>query len=233
MNVISIVIQILILLFAITVHEAAHGWAAKKLGDPTAYNMGRVTLNPLAHIDPFGTVILPLLLSLARMPAFGWAKPVPVNPYNFRNPRRDNLWVSFAGPAANLSVAFVSFLILIVMKLSIPEIGLFIKALINGFFRQMGFMLPVLAPGFYPLQGLALVLLMLVLINSYFAIFNLIPIPPLDGSGILAGLLSDSALARYDKIRPFGFIIVLLLIYMGLLNILMWPIKLMIVIVLG
>lgn len=233
MNVISIVIQILILLFAITVHEAAHGWAAKKFGDPTAYNMGRVTLNPLAHIDPFGTVILPLLLSLARMPAFGWAKPVPVNPYNFRNPRRDNLWVSFAGPAANLSVAFVSFLILIVMKLAIPEIGLFIKALINGFFRQMGFMLPILSPGFYPLQGLALVLLMLVLINSYFALFNLIPVPPLDGSGILAGLLPDRALARYDKIRPFGFIIVLLLIYMGLLNVLMWPIKLMIVIVLG
>jgi len=192
-----------------------------------------VTLNPLAHIDPFGTVILPLLLSLARMPAFGWAKPVPVNPYNFRNPRRDNLWVSFAGPAANLSVAFVSLLILIIMKLSIPQIGLFIKALINGFFRQMGFMLPVLSPGFYPLQGLALVLLMLVLINSYFALFNLIPIPPLDGSGILAGLLSDKALARYDRIRPFGFIIVLVLIYMGLLDILMWPIKLMIVIVLG
>lgn len=233
MNVISIVIQILILLFAITVHEASHGWAAKKLGDPTAYNLGRVTLNPLAHIDPFGTVILPLLLSLARMPAFGWAKPVPVNPYNFRNPRRDNLWVSFAGPAANLSVAFISFLILIIMKLSIPEIALFIKALINGFFRQMGFMLPVLSPGFYPLQGLALVLLMLVLINSYFALFNLIPIPPLDGSGILAGLLSDNALARYDRIRPFGFIIVLILIYMGLLDILMWPIKLMIVIVLG
>ena len=233
MNVLSIIIQILILLFAITVHEASHGWTAKKLGDPTAYDMGRVTLNPLAHIDIFGTVILPLLLSLARLPAFGWAKPVPVNPYNFRNPRRDNLWVSFAGPAANLGVAFASFLVLIAMKLTIPQIGLFIKALINGFFRQMGFMLPVLSPGFYPLQGLALVLLMLVLINSYFALFNLIPIPPLDGSGILAGLLPDSALSRYDRLRPFGFIIVLLLIYMGFLDLLMWPIKLMIVIVLG
>jgi Zn-dependent protease len=233
MNVISIVIQIFVLLFAITVHEASHGWAAKKLGDPTAANRGRVTLNPLAHIDPFGTILLPLLLSLAHMPAFGWAKPVPVNPYNFKNPRRDNLWVSFAGPAANLAVAFFSFLILIVLKFAVPSVGLFIKALINGFFRQMGFMLPVLSPGFYPLEGLALILLMLVLINSYFALFNLIPIPPLDGSGILMGLLSDNAASRYDRIRPFGFIIVLLLIYMGLLDILVWPVKLMIVIVLG
>ena len=233
MNVISIVIQIFILLFAITVHEASHGWAAKKMGDPTAFNMGRVTLNPLAHIDPFGTILLPLLLSLARMPAFGWAKPVPVNPYNFRNPRRDNLWVSFAGPAANISVALASLIILLGMKLALPNVGLFIKALINGFFRQMGFLLPVLPRGFFPLEGLALILIMMVLINSYFALFNLIPVPPLDGSGVLMGLLSDNAASRYDRIRPFGFIIVLFLIYMGLLDILIWPVKLMIVIVLG
>jgi len=233
MNVISIVIQIFVLLFAITVHEAAHGWAARKMGDPTAANLGRVTLNPLAHIDLFGTILLPLLLSLARMPAFGWAKPVPVNPYNFRNPRRDNLWVSFAGPAANLIVALSSLILLVLMKLTIPSIGLFIKALINGFFRQMGFLLPVLPRGFYPLEGLVLVLIMTALINSYFALFNLIPIPPLDGSGVLMGLLSDNAASRYDRIRPFGFIIVLFLIYMGLLDILMWPVKLVIVIVLG
>lgn len=233
MNVISIVIQIFVLLFAITVHEAAHGWTAKKMGDPTAYNMGRVTLNPVAHIDPFGTIILPLLLSLARLPAFGWAKPVMVNPRNFRNPRRDNLWVSFAGPAANISVALVSLILLFLMKLTIPGVGRFIQALINGFFRQMGFLLPVLSRGFYPLEGLALILIMTVLINSYFALFNLIPVPPLDGSGVLMGLLSDQAAFRYDRIRPFGFIIVLFLIYMGFLDILMWPVKLMIVIVLG
>ncbi|MCX6567203.1 MAG: site-2 protease family protein [Candidatus Aminicenantes bacterium] len=233
MNVISIVIQIFVLLFAITVHEASHGWAAKKMGDPTAFNMGRVTLNPLAHIDPFGTVLLPLLLSLARMPAFGWAKPVPVNPDNFRNPRRGNLWVSFAGPAANIAVALTSLILLLGMKLALPNVGLFIKALINGFFRQMGFLLPVLPRGFFPLEGLALILIMMVLINSYFALFNLIPVPPLDGSGVLMGLLSDNAASRYARIRPFGFIIVLFLIYMGLLDILIWPVKLMIVIVLG
>ncbi|MBM3294801.1 MAG: site-2 protease family protein [Candidatus Aminicenantes bacterium] len=231
--VISIVIQLFVLLFAITVHEAAHGWAAYKFGDPTAYNLGRVTLNPLAHIDPFGTVLLPILLSLARMPAFGWAKPVPVNPYNFRHPRRDNLWISFAGPAANLTVAAAAFVVLMVLKLSSDRVGLFIKAIVNGFFRQMGFALPILQPGFYPLEGLALILLFMILLNAYLAMFNLLPVPPLDGSGIMMGLLSEGAAARYDRIRPFGFIIVLMLIYMGVLEVIMWPVKLFIAITLG
>jgi Zn-dependent protease len=233
MNVLSIAIQLFVLMFAITVHEASHGWAAAKLGDPTALNMGRVTLNPLAHIDPFGTILLPILLSLARMPAFGWAKPVPVNPYNLRNPRRDNLWISFAGPAANLSVAAGAFIGLVLLKLSSARVDLFIKALIDLFFRQMGFALPVLQRGFYPLEGLALILVMMILLNSYLALFNLIPVPPLDGSGILMGFLSEGAASRYDRIRPFGFIIVLMLIYMGLLEIIIWPVKLFIVITLG
>ena len=233
MSVISIVIQLFVVLFAITVHEASHGWAANKFGDPTAYNLGRVTLNPIAHIDPFGTILLPLLLSLARMPAFGWAKPVPVNPYNLRNPRRDNLWISFAGPAANLTVAASAYVVLMILKLTSGRIDYFLKVMINSFFRQMGFALPILQRGFYPLEGLALILLFMILLNSYFALFNLIPIPPLDGSGILMGLMSDGAASRFDRIRPFGFIIVLMLIYMGLLEILMWPVKLFIVMTLG
>ena len=233
MNVISIVIQLFVLLFAITVHEASHGWAANKFGDPTAFNLGRVTLNPLAHIDPFGTIILPILLSLARMPAFGWAKPVPVNPYNLRRPRRDNLWISFAGPAANLTVAASAWAVLMVLKTANDRVGLFIKVMINGFFRQLGFSLPVLQPGFYPLEGLALILLMMILLNAYLAMFNLIPIPPLDGSGILMGLLPDGAASRFDRIRPYGFILVLMLIYLGLLEIIMWPVKLFIVLTLG
>ena len=233
MNVISIVIQLFVLLFAITVHEASHGWAANKFGDPTAFNLGRVTLNPLAHIDPFGTIILPILLSLARMPAFGWAKPVPVNPYNLRRPRRDNLWISFAGPAANLTVAASAWAVLMVLKTANDRVGLFIKVMINGFFRQLGFSLPVLQPGFYPLEGMALILLMMIILNAYLAMFNLIPIPPLDGSGILMGLLPDGAAGRYDRIRPYGFILVLMLIYLVLLEIIMWPVKLFIVLTLG
>ena len=100
MDILSIVISLFVFLFAITIHETAHAWSALKLGDPTAYAAGRVSLNPLAHIDPIGTVILPIVLVIMHAPAFGWAKPVPVNPYNLRHPRRDNLWISLAGPAA-------------------------------------------------------------------------------------------------------------------------------------
>jgi Zn-dependent protease len=167
------------------------------------------------------------------MPAFGWAKPVPVNPYNLRNPRRDNLWISFAGPAANLTVAASAYFVLLVLKLGSVRVDFFVKAMINSFFRQMGFVLPILQRGFYPLEGLALILLMMILLNSYLALFNLIPVPPLDGSGILMGLLSDDAASRYNRLRPFGFLIVLMLIYLGLLEIIMWPVKLFIVITLG
>jgi hypothetical protein len=116
MNALFIVMQLFIVLFAITIHEASHGWAANKMGDPTAHSLGRVSLNPIAHIDPIGTILLPVLLSLTGGPAFGWAKPVPVNPYNLRNPRRDNIWISFAGPASNLLAAFSAFLVLFILK---------------------------------------------------------------------------------------------------------------------
>ena len=105
MDIIIRIIAYFILLFAITIHESAHGWAAFKFGDPTAYNLGRITLNPIPHIDPIGTVILPLIMMITGIPFIGWAKPVPVNPLNLRNPRRDNLWISAAGPLSNLTAA--------------------------------------------------------------------------------------------------------------------------------
>jgi len=188
-----IIIQIFVLLFAITVHEASHAWAAMKMGDPTASAMGRVSLNPLAHIDPFGTIILPLILIFVlHAPAFGWAKPVMINPRNLRHPRRDNLWISLAGPAANMAAATVSLVVLIVL---------------NHLPRNSS-----------PLEALSLIFYYLVMINVFLAIFNLIPVPPLDGSGILAGLLTDEAAAKYDRIRPYGFIIVIGLVYLGVLD---------------
>ncbi|MHB8094277.1 MAG: site-2 protease family protein [Candidatus Aminicenantales bacterium] len=220
MSALPIVLNLFVLLFAITIHEASHGWAAEKMGDPTAAAMGRVSLNPIAHIDPIGTVLLPLFLVLVGMPAFGWAKPVPVNPFNLKHPRKDNLWISLAGPAANLTAAAAAMISILILKAVSPGITVFLRSfLIQG----QGFV-----HGFYPLEGLSLILFYTILINTYLAVFNLIPVPPLDGSGILAGLLSEQASQRYDRIRPFGFIIVILLIYGGLLSFITRPIELLI-----
>jgi Zn-dependent protease len=220
MDMLSIVISLFVLLFAITIHEASHAWSALKMGDPTAYAAGRVSLNPLAHIDPIGTVILPIILVLMHAPAFGWAKPVPVNPYNLRHPRRDNLWISLAGPAANLTAALSAIILIRILRALAPGITTFLQGFI--LLRQP------FPRGFYPLEGLALVLFYFVLINTYLAVFNMIPVPPLDGSGILAGLLSDRAAAAYDRIRPYGFIIVLALVSLGFLDIVIQPILLLI-----
>lgn len=216
MDIVSTVISLFALLFAITIHEAAHAWTALKKGDPTAAAMGRVTLNPLAHIDPVGTVLLPLLLVLSGAPAFGWAKPVMVDPRNLRQPRQDNLWISFAGPAANMAAAAVSLVLILLIKAARPDTIAFLADFLN---KEQA-----LRAGFYPLEGLVLVLFFLILVNTYLVAFNLIPVPPLDGSGVLSGLLSHRAAAAYDRLRPYGFIIVLGLIMLGALSFIVRPI---------
>jgi Zn-dependent protease len=220
MNPIEIAISLFVLLFAITVHEASHGWAAKRMGDSTAFDLGRVSLNPLVHIDPIGTVVLPLMLVLIGAPAFGWAKPVPVNPYNLRHPRRDNLLISAAGPAANLLTSIGAVVLLLTLKFTVPGVRAFLQS--PALFRA------ILPQGFYPLQGLALILYFAVIINIYLAVFNMIPVPPLDGSGILLGVLSEKAAARYDKLRPYGFFIVLALLYLNVLDIIILPLNVLI-----
>ena len=206
MDIRLILVQAFVILFAITVHEAAHAWTASKLGDPTAAAMGRVSLNPLAHIDPFGTIIFPLLLILLKQPVFGWAKPVPYNPFNLRHPRKGGLWISLAGPIANILTATAAVVLFQLLKL-------------------FGARIPVSSVFSKPLEGIVLILFVTAMINASLAVFNLIPIPPLDGSGILAGLLPESAAAKFERIRPYGFLILIALMYSRILTLIFSPVQ--------
>jgi Zn-dependent protease len=169
---------------------------ALKLGDPTARNAGRLTLNPLVHIDPIGTIIFPLALVLFRSPViFAWAKPVPVNPLNFRNPRRDMLWVGLAGPGSNILIAIIATVLLKV----------------SAIFMGMG-------------GPLGQLLMVIIFINLLLAVFNLIPIPPLDGSRVLTGLLPRELAYSYARLERFGILILFAFFYLGLIGRLILPV---------
>ncbi len=192
----QVVLMIPPVLLAVTFHEFSHGWVADKFGDPTARLMGRLTLNPLKHLDVMGT----LVFVITRM--IGWAKPVPVNNRNFRRPRQDMMWVALAGPMSNLLLAIVSTLAF---------------HLLRSFFVANEFGVKVIFP-------LVLMAQISVQINIALAIFNLIPIPPLDGGRIVSGLLSHEKAAVFDRIEPYGFIILILLIFSNVLEIVLFPV---------
>ena len=189
-----IVVWILPVIFAITVHEVAHGWVAKKYGDNTASVLGRLTLNPLKHIDFFGTIVLPgLLLITGTGFIFGWAKPVPVDPRNFKNPLRDMAVVALAGPVANLLMS--------VGWALIARIGVMIGV------QTESISLPLIYTG---IAGIS--------INLTLAMINLLPIPPLDGSRVLTGILPNYWAWQYNRLEPYGFIILLVLLYTNILG---------------
>jgi Zn-dependent protease len=186
-------------LLAIILHEVAHGWVADRLGDSTARYSGRLTLNPVAHIDFFGTILLPVVLLISGGFVFGYAKPVPINPYNLRNPRRDMIWISLAGILTNLAVAAVS--------------AMSFRILASGFLGSWGLLI----------RPLMMMLMVSVRINIILAVFNAIPIPPLDGSRVLVNLLPAEKSMVFSKLEPYGFLIILLLFFTGMINFI-WPI---------
>ncbi len=188
----------IILVASLSVHEAAHAWASNRLGDPTARQLGRLTLNPLAHIDLIGTVVFPLVAMFSGIPLIGWAKPVPVDMRYLKAPRRDFALVALAGPVSNVLLAAV------------------LVTLIN------------LQGGLVPDDGVTrfgLVLYMAAFTNLLLAAFNMLPVPPLDGGNVLAGLVPESAARLIDRVRPFGIIVLYLLMFSGVFATLMEPIE--------
>ncbi len=187
----TLLMLFIILIFSVILHECAHGLAAERCGDPTARQAGRITLNPIPHLDPIGSILIPgimILMSLVTGSGFifGWAKPVPINPYNFNDPKQDMMWVGLAGPATNFAVAL--FLALVFRLLAISA--------------SLG----------------AVILFYGITINLILGFFNLIPIPPLDGSRILTGLLPEEYAYKLSRIEPFGFMILIILFISGIFS---------------
>jgi Zn-dependent protease len=189
--------QVAILFLSLSVHESSHAWSAWRMGDSTAKMMGRITLNPIKHVDLVGTILLPLsiimvnLASGGNLPVFGWAKPVPVNPYNFRNPIRGMAWTSFAGPLSNLAL------------------------MMSGFIFLKFFVRVAQLPQGHPL---VIIFLYLLIINAILFLFNLIPLPPLDGAAVLTGFFSRRYGEFIERLGPLSFLILLAILWTGVFN---------------
>jgi Zn-dependent protease len=205
-QVVLIVFQVVVLILAFSVHECAHAWTAWKLGDPTARMLGRVTLNPMKHLDLFGSVIFPLISLVYGGFVVGWAKPTPVTARNFKNYKRDDILVTLAGPASNLLSASIALVLLLFMKHLVPD-GIQSIATAMALAQHVPGVTTEGLPALFPI---ALFLYFVILINLLLFVFNLIPIPPLDGSHVLRHFLPYRAVQLYDRMGMFGLIILFL-----------------------
>lgn len=188
------IIWVVPIVFSIVLHEVAHGWMAYRLGDPTAKNMGRLTLNPLPHIDMMGTVILPLVMLFLRAPVFGWAKPVPFNPHNFYRHidiKKGTMWVALAGPASNITVALIFSFVLVLVNKFMPTSFVFVYVSLSELAKAV------------------------IYINLFLAFLNLIPIPPLDGSKVVMRFLPTEYYNFYLRLERYGMIILIVLLVSG------------------
>ncbi len=213
----QIAIMVLPLLFAVTLHEAAHAWVADKKGDATARMLGRITLNPWVHTDLFGTIIIPLLLFATTGFIFGYAKPVPVNPFNLRRPKQDMAWVAAAGPGMNLLLAIISGVLYRAILMIYPQ--LYSLGGVGNFSSSQG----LLSAFFVPLL---LMLRFSVDINILLMVFNLIPIPPLDGGRVLVGVLPERQSRLIGQIEPYGMLLLIVIVFLdpfGMMRRFVWP----------
>jgi len=190
---VDMLFQLIAFLFAISVHESAHAWTANRRGDPTARMLGRITLNPIKHIDPVGTVLLPIIAMVTGFPVIGWAKPTPVDPRNFKSPVMDDILTSVAGPISNFIVATGATILLAVIGM----LGQGPRAIMQGAINGVAMSDSVLVPA-------SLLLYEFLVINVLLAVFNLIPVPPLDGSHVLRHFLSENVRKVYDMVGIFG-----------------------------
>jgi Zn-dependent protease len=197
---VEILVRFAALVLSLSFHEAAHAWTANRLGDPTAKMLGRLTLNPIAHVDWIGTVLFPLVAMISNLPLIGWAKPVPVNSLNLREPRRDFAIVALAGPVSNIILAVGAAVLRLVVGMIAPPDQLTTELLMFALAYFIG-------------------------LNVLLAVFNMIPVPPLDGGNVLLGVLPGEAARVYQRIRPFGFLILYGLMLSGVLWDIIGPIN--------
>ena len=203
----EVLIQMVVLIASLSVHEAAHAWAAHRLGDPTAERLGRLSLNPAVHVDPIGTLLFPLIAMLTRLPLIGWAKPVPVDPRFLKHPKRDFAIIAAAGPASNIVMAVIGAVAFAAIRFAGP-----------GDIAGRAFVTPLFE-----------LVLNFIQINVLLAVFNMIPVPPLDGGNVLLGVLPHAGAKVVEQLRPYGFLILYALMLTGALSYLVGPIAIAVV----